>query len=170
MDMVTGDPQEQDFRSFLQDELEKRCKKNPRFSLRAFARTLEVEPSALSKILHGKRALTPKMLMRMASQLGLPEQDIERFTIKQGRGRRNIADKNAYRASADTLKVRVYKKERLALSTELLKEAKQLLEKFLTDLHDLAATGSGLTQEEIYSVEVLLRSEQKNSSGCEGPP
>ena len=162
MDMVAGVPHEQDFRSFLQDELDKRCKKNPRFSLRAFARTLEVEPSALSKILHGKRALTPKMLLRMASQLGLPEQDIERFTSKQSVGR-NSLDKDSFREQKDGAKYRLYKKAKLALSSELLKDAEQLLEKFLMDLNDLAATGSGLSHEEHYSIEILLRTEQKNS-------
>jgi plasmid maintenance system antidote protein VapI len=158
MNMVASDPLEQDFRSFLQDELDKRCKKNPRFSLRAFARTLEVEPSALSKILHGKRALTPKMLMRMASQLGLPEQEIERFTSKQASSRNS----DSYRDLKDSAKFRVHKKMKLAIASELLKEAELLLEKFLTDLSDLAASGKGLTQEELYSIEVLLRSEQKN--------
>ncbi len=163
MNMVAGDPQEQDFRSFLQDELEKRCKKNPRFSLRAFARTLEVEPSALSKILHGKRALTPKMLMRMASHLGLPEQDIERFTSKQNSGRGINVEKDAYRDSKDTPKVCIHKKTKLTLSADLLKNAELLLEKFLTDLNDLATTDSGLGQDDTYSIDIQLRSEQKNS-------
>jgi uncharacterized protein (TIGR02147 family) len=69
----------QDFRFFLQEELLRRCKKNPRFSLRAFARTLDVEASSLSKILNGKRTLTKKMLHRLCSQLGLGPDQVQEF-------------------------------------------------------------------------------------------
>jgi plasmid maintenance system antidote protein VapI len=161
MDMVAGDAREQDFRSFLQNELDKRCKKNPRFSLRAFARTLEVEPSALSKILHGKRALTPKMLMRMANQLGLPEQEIERFTNKQSSGQSSI-NSDVYKEQKDRAKYPLQRKAKLVFSGDLLKEADVLLERFLTDLSGLAASSTVLMQEEHYSIEILLRTEQKN--------
>lgn len=69
----------QDFRFFLQEELLRRCKKNPRFSLRAFARTLDVEASSLSKILNGKRTLTKKMLHRLCTQLGLGPDQVKEF-------------------------------------------------------------------------------------------
>jgi len=162
MDMVAGIPEEQDFRSFLQDELEKRCKKNPRFSLRAFARTLEVEPSALSKILHGKRALTPKMLMRMANQLGLQERDIERFAVRQGGSRGSTSVKTAYLDNNNRSTILHQKEVKLILSNESLKKAEQLLEKFLEDLSNLAATSQQLDQKELYSIEVFLRSETVN--------
>lgn len=68
-----------EFRLFLQEELVRRCKRNPRFSLRAFARTLDVEASALSKILNGKRSLTPKMLHRMCTQLGIAPDEVNRY-------------------------------------------------------------------------------------------
>jgi uncharacterized protein (TIGR02147 family) len=83
-----------DFRFFLQEELVRRCKKNPRFSLRAFARTLDVEASALSKILNGKRALTKKMLHRMCDHLGIgPEEvgDYERSLPRSRAGTRKGA-------------------------------------------------------------------------------
>ncbi len=48
---------QKDFRIFLQEELVLRCKKNPKFSMRAFARMLGVENSALSKII--KRVFEP---------------------------------------------------------------------------------------------------------------
>jgi uncharacterized protein (TIGR02147 family) len=68
-----------EFRFFLQEELIRRCKRNPRFSLRAFARALDVEASALSKILNGKRALTRRMLHRMSEQLGLGPDQVSEF-------------------------------------------------------------------------------------------
>lgn len=59
------------FRQFLQAELVRRCKINPRYSLRAFARLLTIEPSALSKILSGKRSVTPETFQRFSTQLAL---------------------------------------------------------------------------------------------------
>jgi transcriptional regulator with XRE-family HTH domain len=60
------------FRALLQTELVDRCRKNPGYSLRAFARSLGVEASALSQIISGKRPLTDKMRIRLGSALGLP--------------------------------------------------------------------------------------------------
>ncbi len=59
------------FRQHLQDELLKRAKKNARFSIRAFARQLELEPSSLAQILNGKRKLTFKMCERLSLKLGI---------------------------------------------------------------------------------------------------
>lgn len=59
------------FKQFLQDELLRRAKKNPRFSIRAFARQLAVEPSSLAQILSGKRPLTERMCARIADKLSL---------------------------------------------------------------------------------------------------
>jgi transcriptional regulator with XRE-family HTH domain len=162
MDMAAGDPLEQDFRSFLQDELEKRCKKNPRFSLRAFARTLDVEPSALSKILHGKRSLTPKMLLRMASQLGLPDNEIERFAKKHASGNRGHFFENAVLGQdTNQPKTRHHKSIDLELSAANLKVAVQLTELFISDLNKLALSESGLDAKEILAVDVFMRSEKK---------
>lgn len=59
------------FRLILQDELVARCRKNPKYSLRAFAKALEVGPSALSDMLNGKRPITQKMKHRLSLKLGL---------------------------------------------------------------------------------------------------
>ena len=59
------------FREYLQNELAKRAKKNPRFSIRAFARVLKIEPSSLAQILGGKRTLTRAMCLRLSDSLGL---------------------------------------------------------------------------------------------------
>jgi uncharacterized protein (TIGR02147 family) len=66
------------FRGYLQEELLKRCRTNRGYSLRAFARALDIESSALSKILNGKRAVTPKMYARLSSRLNLsPSEQLE---------------------------------------------------------------------------------------------
>ncbi len=70
-----------DFRLFLKEEFARKCKRNPKFSLRAFASLLEIESSALSKILNGKRRLTPQMVMRLGKKLNLGPKELSRFSI-----------------------------------------------------------------------------------------
>jgi uncharacterized protein (TIGR02147 family) len=71
-----------DFRVYLQRELISRCRANPRYSLRAFARNLDIEPSHLSKILKGKRPVAPKLLEHMSQRLDLPPSRIESFKAR----------------------------------------------------------------------------------------
>lgn len=60
----------------LRRELHKRCEKNPRYSLRAFARFLAIEPSALSKILHGKRIPSERTHQKLVDALGIRRADL----------------------------------------------------------------------------------------------
>ncbi|HLD74619.1 MAG TPA: TIGR02147 family protein [Bdellovibrionota bacterium] len=60
-----------DYKAWLQTELVKRCEANPRYSLRAFATSLKLSPSFLSKILSGKRPLTFKTANHVAQVLAL---------------------------------------------------------------------------------------------------
>ncbi|MEW6057233.1 MAG: TIGR02147 family protein, partial [Bdellovibrionota bacterium] len=66
--------QYQNYRQWLEGELTKRCEKNPKYSLRAFARTLGLSPSQLSRILSGKRPLSVPTADQIAFRLGLPPQ------------------------------------------------------------------------------------------------
>lgn len=56
-------------RSILQSELARRKKVNRSYSLRAFARSVEVEHSTLSQLLRGKRAMTWKSIQTIASTM-----------------------------------------------------------------------------------------------------
>ncbi len=56
---------------FLRKELLARCKINPRYSLRAFARQLQIEPSYLSKILNGKRPVSASLHKKVSGILML---------------------------------------------------------------------------------------------------
>jgi hypothetical protein len=69
----------QDFRLFLQDELASRCARNPNYSLRSFAKLLEVSPSALSALLSAKRPITHKMKERLGLKLGLNLSDLRKL-------------------------------------------------------------------------------------------
>ena len=68
-----------DFRKYLQTELLQRCKKNPSYSLRAFAKQLSVDPSTLSKILKGKRPLGSKLIVQLGSRCGLKPGDLKPY-------------------------------------------------------------------------------------------
>lgn len=72
----------EEFRVFLQNELEARIKKNSRYSMRAFAKALDMDSSLLSKILNSKRALSFSMTEHLISRLNLPPGKAARFTSK----------------------------------------------------------------------------------------
>jgi len=55
----------------LRRELEERLVRNRRYSLRAFARALEVPVSTLSRALSGKRSISLPAAKRIADGLGL---------------------------------------------------------------------------------------------------
>lgn len=58
-----------DFPQWLQSEFDSRCKRNPRYSLRAFAQLLEIDPSSLSQYMHNKRKASNKMIQRFCDKL-----------------------------------------------------------------------------------------------------
>jgi len=59
------------FAAVLRAELTRRCARNPSYSLRAFARALEVDHATLSQILRGKRAMTRDTILQLGQRLGL---------------------------------------------------------------------------------------------------
>lgn len=59
-------------REALQKELQRRCQVNPRYSLRAFARALEINPSHLSKILNGQIGISEDKFEHFITILKLP--------------------------------------------------------------------------------------------------
>ncbi|MBY0472244.1 TIGR02147 family protein [bacterium] len=68
-----------DFRRLLQNELVRRTKENPSYSLRAFARMLGIQSGFLSKILLGQRRVTPSTVRRLGGKLGLGLKDLEHY-------------------------------------------------------------------------------------------
>ncbi|HYV47572.1 MAG TPA: VOC family protein [Myxococcaceae bacterium] len=65
------------FREILQAELARRCAKNERYSLRAFARALGIDHSTLSQIIRGRRSASPAAIRRLGPKLGLSAERIE---------------------------------------------------------------------------------------------
>ena len=68
-----------DYRAILKEELDGRCQQNPRYSLRAFARDLELAPSRLSEILNRKQGLSRKGATRIAEILGFHGEERDMF-------------------------------------------------------------------------------------------
>lgn len=69
------------FRLWLQKQFTDRCKKNARYSLRAFAKYLEIDPSSLSQILGGKRNISAKIRQEICNKLSATPNDLYRFGI-----------------------------------------------------------------------------------------
>jgi uncharacterized protein (TIGR02147 family) len=68
-----------DFKSLLQEELLKRCRKNSSYSLRSFAKYLGVSHSALTEMMNGKRNITKRSIEKLGPILGLPLVEIEAY-------------------------------------------------------------------------------------------
>lgn len=71
---AASNQQKMEFRLWLQREFTERCKKNPRFSLRAFANLLQMEAASVSQILSGKRVVSTKVIVKICDQLSTPPQ------------------------------------------------------------------------------------------------
>jgi uncharacterized protein (TIGR02147 family) len=65
----------------LKEQFEVRTAKNKNYSLRAFARDLEILPSRLSDILNSKKGLSESSAEKIAIKLGLTQNEIELFTL-----------------------------------------------------------------------------------------
>ncbi|MGZ3694339.1 MAG: TIGR02147 family protein [Bdellovibrionota bacterium] len=64
---------EAEFKAHLQNELGRRCRSNSRYSLRAFARVLELDPSSVSQIIAGKRRTSARMMTKICEKIGWPQ-------------------------------------------------------------------------------------------------
>ncbi len=61
-----------DYRKILRDELARRVRQNPHYSLRAFARDLQIVPSRVSESLNNKQGLSRKAAEKIAARLRMP--------------------------------------------------------------------------------------------------
>lgn len=73
-----------DFRTVLLREFSIRQSKNARYSLRGFAKALNLSPSSLSALLRSKRRPTPALIQRVGPELGLSESQIAHMISASG--------------------------------------------------------------------------------------
>jgi transcriptional regulator with XRE-family HTH domain len=72
------------FRTALKSEFRRRTERNPRYSLRAFARDLGSDHATLSQILRGRRSLSPRMVRHLGPHLRLDPTVIADASAQQG--------------------------------------------------------------------------------------
>jgi uncharacterized protein (TIGR02147 family) len=73
---------EVDFRLWLQWQFAQRCKRNSRYSLRAFAHLLKMDASSVSQIFSGKRYASSKVISGICTVLGASPLQQESFVKK----------------------------------------------------------------------------------------
>jgi uncharacterized protein (TIGR02147 family) len=71
-----------DMIKLLSKDFAERCGRNENYSLRSYARSLGVAPSALSEILNGRRPLSQKLRDKIGLALNLPPEEIVTFRAK----------------------------------------------------------------------------------------
>jgi len=80
------------FKTIMKEEFEERCKRNSHYSLRAFARDLQISPSRISEIFADKMGLSRNNALKIAKKLGYSDSEIEIFLAlvesEHGRGKR----------------------------------------------------------------------------------
>ncbi len=94
--------QVQNYRDVLRQELIERCRKNGRYSLRAFARDLAIEPARLSNVLNGKKGLSRDSASKLSLKLGLNKKDKEFFCdLVESEHGRNPGTRTAAKSSVE---------------------------------------------------------------------
>lgn len=92
------------FRHFLQFEFARRCKKNESYSLRAFAKFLNLDPSRLSKILKGQRPISKKLAIEIGPRLNLSLNEII-FYLEKEKGKTEKVDTDFKEISIDHFEI-----------------------------------------------------------------
>jgi hypothetical protein len=67
------------YKQYLQTELNKRCERNPCYSLRAFSRSLSVDVASMSRVLSHKQTITLKTAQKMCEGLKLDQNERNNF-------------------------------------------------------------------------------------------
>lgn len=143
-----------DFRQFLEDELARRSQNYPRYSLRAFARHLDVDSSFLSKILNGKRTVTMRTIRMFGERLNLPPEEMQRFA--------EISREKKMKRKLNRLLERMPTEEReqstitLTVDETRLPEAKERIKAFRKELAELLNITHSPAQGKSYQISVSL--------------
>jgi plasmid maintenance system antidote protein VapI len=74
-----------DLQTVIRAELERRRQRNARYSLRGLATSLRVHHSTLSRILDGRRTVTPDAIQRLGARLGLDHDEIRELHLAENR-------------------------------------------------------------------------------------
>ncbi len=80
------------YQHIIKEELARRCERNPRYSIRAFAKALQIDVGALSRVLAGKQIPSHKLAQKLIEALELePEKsDVFVSSISETQGHRHL--------------------------------------------------------------------------------
>jgi transcriptional regulator with XRE-family HTH domain len=81
---------QESIREALKNELLNRCRRNPKYSLRAFSKALNMDPSLLSKVISGKRPVSLSMAKKASSYIDLQELDLDSASADQNNNYRDL--------------------------------------------------------------------------------
>ena len=70
------------FQIYLNNELNKRIAKNPKYSLRSFAKFLEIAPAYLSRVINGNLTLSDKMIKKLCVKLKITDDDCKKYILE----------------------------------------------------------------------------------------
>lgn len=70
-----------DYRTYLRELMAQKAKQNPRYSLRAMAKNLDLAPSFLSGVLKGKKNFSVETTLRLARRLRLNKTESQYFCL-----------------------------------------------------------------------------------------
>lgn len=90
------------FRLWMQKQFTERCRRNPRYSLRAFAKALDMDASTLSQILSGKRKISKNIIKIICDKLSASPRERCFFGLSSQDG--NV-DTDYYQVHMDTFSV-----------------------------------------------------------------
>lgn len=142
-----------DFRQFLEDELARRSQNYPRYSLRAFARHLEVDSSFLSKILNGKRTVTLRTIRMFGERLNLQNDELHKFA--------ELSREKKMKRKLERLLEKMPSEEReqstisITVDENRLAEAKEKIKGFRKELAQFLDAG-GTNQGKTYQISVSM--------------
>ena len=138
----------------LNEEFSKRCQKNSRYSMRAFAKHLEMHPSALSRILSGKQKISSASAIVVAKKIGLCRERSRLFLHSIIEEHKKLESEEAAKAlEIPELKVQPYKidEHHYAIIARLISLATRelmLTENFISQ-PEWIAQRLGATKEEV---------------------
>jgi uncharacterized protein (TIGR02147 family) len=110
---------ETNFTEFLKDEFIKKVKVNKSFSLRSYARFLDIHFATLSQLMSGKRAITEKTIKKIAPRLNATDENMQEWI----NALRNQVDDVEVARIFDEIDYKVLEKENLALLSEWYHDA-----------------------------------------------
>lgn len=70
---------ESDYREILKEELAMRCHRNPRYSLRSFARDLDMAPARLSDVLRKRYGISKRAALQISKKLSWDQIETQHF-------------------------------------------------------------------------------------------